>query len=72
MPLYDILNEFQKGHSHIAVVYKDAKKDKRKDGQLPDFEASCKKPTWNFSSWLHDSYMFQLDIAYNVIYFNII
>lgn len=22
MPLYDILNEFQKGHSHIAVVYK--------------------------------------------------
>lgn len=29
MPLYDILNEFQKGHSHIAVVYKDlnAKKE---------------------------------------------
>lgn len=23
MPLYDILNEFQKGHSHIAVVYRD-------------------------------------------------
>ncbi|GFY86163.1 methyltransferase, putative [Actinidia rufa] len=23
MPLYDILNEFQKGHSHIAIVYKD-------------------------------------------------
>ncbi|KAF9590352.1 hypothetical protein IFM89_033878 [Coptis chinensis] len=23
MPLYDILNEFQKGHSHIAVVLKD-------------------------------------------------
>ncbi|XP_021722556.1 DUF21 domain-containing protein At1g47330-like [Chenopodium quinoa] len=23
MPLYDILNQFQKGHSHIAVVYKD-------------------------------------------------
>lgn len=22
MPLYDILNEFQKGHSHIAVVFK--------------------------------------------------
>ncbi|KAK6938821.1 CNNM, transmembrane domain [Dillenia turbinata] len=22
MPLYDILNEFQKGHSHIAVVYR--------------------------------------------------
>ncbi|KAL1546736.1 DUF21 domain-containing protein [Salvia divinorum] len=25
MPLYDILNEFQKGHSHIAVVYRDSK-----------------------------------------------
>lgn len=22
MPLYDILNEFQKGHSHMAVVVK--------------------------------------------------
>lgn len=31
MPLYDILNEFQKGHSHIAVVYKDLNKtDKKK------------------------------------------
>ncbi|KAL3639185.1 hypothetical protein CASFOL_017092 [Castilleja foliolosa] len=28
LPLYDILNEFQKGHSHIAVVYKDAKETK--------------------------------------------
>ncbi|KAL8545950.1 hypothetical protein ACS0TY_005896 [Phlomoides rotata] len=28
MPLYDILNEFQKGHSHIAVVYKDSKETK--------------------------------------------
>lgn len=25
MPLYDILNEFQKGHSHIAVVYRGSK-----------------------------------------------
>lgn len=23
MPLYDILNEFQKGHSHMAVVVRD-------------------------------------------------
>eukprot|EP00262_Sarcandra_glabra_P015226 TRINITY_DN4640_c0_g2_i1.p1 TRINITY_DN4640_c0_g2~~TRINITY_DN4640_c0_g2_i1.p1 ORF type:complete len:551 (+),score=79.35 TRINITY_DN4640_c0_g2_i1:35-1654(+) len=29
MPLYDILNEFQKGNSHIAVVIKD--QDERKD-----------------------------------------
>ncbi|KAF5747113.1 DUF domain-containing protein [Tripterygium wilfordii] len=28
MPLYDILNEFQKGHSHLAVVYKDLNKNK--------------------------------------------
>ncbi|KAK4746259.1 hypothetical protein SAY87_012571 [Trapa incisa] len=28
MPLYDILNEFQKGHSHIAVVYKDLNSNK--------------------------------------------
>lgn len=28
MPLYDILNEFQKGHSHIAVVYKDSNETK--------------------------------------------
>jgi len=28
MPLYDILNEFQKGHSHIAVVYKDLNEKK--------------------------------------------
>lgn len=30
MPLYDILNEFQKGHSHIAVVYKDLNKTTEK------------------------------------------
>ncbi|XP_051124016.1 DUF21 domain-containing protein At1g47330 [Andrographis paniculata] len=28
MPLYDILNEFQKGHSHIAVVYRDSQETK--------------------------------------------
>ncbi|PIN13089.1 putative membrane protein [Handroanthus impetiginosus] len=28
MPLYDILNEFQKGHSHLAVVYRDLKETK--------------------------------------------
>lgn len=39
MPLYDILNEFQKGHSHIAVVYKDLNKKKYSE-QVKD---SCKK-----------------------------
>ncbi|CAI0383046.1 unnamed protein product [Linum tenue] len=42
IPLYDILNEFQKGHSHIAVVYKDWNLNK-KDGEELDFKDSCKK-----------------------------
>ncbi|XP_044510641.1 DUF21 domain-containing protein At1g47330 isoform X2 [Mangifera indica] len=40
MPLYDILNEFQKGHSHIAVVYKDL--NEKKEGE--QFKDSCNKP----------------------------
>ena len=32
MPLYDILNEFQKGHSHIAVVYKDLNEKASQNG----------------------------------------
>lgn len=48
MPLYDILNEFQKGHSHIAVVYKDVTKKKEipkegKEGETLKFKDSCKK-----------------------------
>ncbi|TQD90127.1 hypothetical protein C1H46_024291 [Malus baccata] len=48
MPLYDILNEFQKGHSHIAVVFKypNGKKDalkNGKDGEPPVFKDDCKK-----------------------------
>ncbi|KAG5048082.1 hypothetical protein JHK85_009185 [Glycine max] len=43
MPLYDILNEFQKGHSHIAVVYRDLNDKneapkKVKDGELLDLK----------------------------------
>nr|XP_016449049.1 PREDICTED: DUF21 domain-containing protein At1g47330-like [Nicotiana tabacum] len=37
MPLYDILNEFQKGHSHIAVVYKDL--NEMKDTPVNDKDA---------------------------------
>ncbi|XP_059453223.1 DUF21 domain-containing protein At1g47330 [Corylus avellana] len=47
LPLYDILNEFQKGHSHIAVVYKDNEKKevskKGKGGEQLEFKDSCKK-----------------------------
>lgn len=48
MPLYDILNEFQKGHSHIAVVYKDLNANKETcvenvEGKRLKLKASCKK-----------------------------
>lgn len=46
MPLYDILNEFQKGHSHLAVVYKHINAEtftKGKDGQQFEFKDSCRK-----------------------------
>ncbi|XWS25761.1 hypothetical protein CRYUN_Cryun27aG0095400 [Craigia yunnanensis] len=48
MPLYDILNEFQKGHSHIAVVYKDLNESKEsvkkgKEVERLEFKDSCKK-----------------------------
>jgi len=47
MPLYDILNEFQKGHSHIAVVYKDLNSKneapkKVKDGEQHDLSDNYK------------------------------
>ena len=38
MPLYDILNEFQKGHSHIAVVYKDLNESRARLRELRDGE----------------------------------
>ncbi|WCJ35175.1 hypothetical protein M5689_016441 [Euphorbia peplus] len=48
MPLYDILNEFQKGHSHLAVVYRqlNAKTEIPKKGlasQQLEFKDSCRK-----------------------------
>lgn len=47
MPLYDILNEFQKGHSHIAVVYKDTNEEKEipvegKEDKTLEFKDNCK------------------------------
>ncbi|MED6118420.1 DUF21 domain-containing protein [Stylosanthes scabra] len=48
MPLYDILNEFQKGHSHIAVVYKDLNNTteplrKVKGGDQHEVKDNCRK-----------------------------
>lgn len=59
MPLYDILNEFQKGHSHIAVVYKDQEQsaetsengiERRKNKKTKEelFKDSCRKPKAHF------------------------
>ncbi|EXB67773.1 DUF21 domain-containing protein [Morus notabilis] len=42
MPLYDILNEFQKGHSHIAVIYKDLN-EKKETPKRVQSEPSSKK-----------------------------
>ncbi|GJV58033.1 hypothetical protein Tco_1459038 [Tanacetum coccineum] len=44
MLLYDILNEFQKGHSHIATVYKDLNKKidtmkESKDTETPKYNS---------------------------------
>lgn len=35
MPLYDILNEFQKGHSHMAIVIKHCNKMNGKPDDKP-------------------------------------
>ncbi|CAN1272276.1 DUF21 domain-containing protein At2g14520 [Linum perenne] len=41
LPLYDILNEFQKGHSHMAVVLR--KCNKTEDRQTPDASSADKE-----------------------------
>ena len=43
MPLYDILNEFQKGSSHMAAVVKVKDKDKKKSMQLLSHEETPKE-----------------------------
>nr|GLL48845.1 DUF21 domain-containing protein At1g47330-like isoform X1 [Ipomoea trifida] len=39
MPLYDILKEFQKGHSHMAVVYRDLKAENAENSAIREFTA---------------------------------
>lgn len=64
MPLYDILNEFQKGHSHIAVVYKDVKETLKNVKEGETLEASLMKGVNIYS---HSSskgvYVFTLSIS---------
>lgn len=48
MPLYDILNEFQKGHSHMAVVVRKA----TKTTQVPaSTEAAESKSLWFYDKF---------------------
>lgn len=57
MPLYDILNEFQKGHSHIAVVYRDlnAKKEELKEDKHGR-TSKHKKHRGNGETWIDENY----------------
>lgn len=54
MPLYDILNEFQKGHSHIAVVYNDPNEPPKKAKEV-DNETDLENRGMKFES--HDTEM---------------
>lgn len=49
MPLYDILNEFQKGHSHMAAVVK-GKKKSIADLRVIDVEKSNQSKVTDFKS----------------------
>lgn len=42
LPLYDILNEFQKGHSHMAVVVKRTKEAGASNGKQKSTTADYK------------------------------
>jgi metal transporter CNNM len=51
-PLYDILNEFQKGHSHMAVVVKYKKEKANLTQQGPDLKLDRKS---GHSKWINES-----------------
>lgn len=72
MPLYDILNEFQKGHSHMAVVVKynleksqflqhdrELKLDLRKPGAKTDHKAGARRKTFLPLQFLHTFTVFR-------------
>ncbi|KAL8153924.1 hypothetical protein V2J09_011684 [Rumex salicifolius] len=50
IPLYDILNEFQKGHSHIAVVYKDLDECRARLKESRDAQRGATKTTASVSA----------------------
>lgn len=43
LPLYDILNEFQKGHSHMAVVVKRCSKTAEQSASSPAINSADSK-----------------------------
>ncbi|KAL6847527.1 hypothetical protein ACP4OV_022553 [Aristida adscensionis] len=57
LPLYDILNEFQKGHSHMAVVFKRTKESgsstEKQKGATPDYKINPKDAYADGSSPSH-------------------
>lgn len=62
MPLYDILNEFQKGHSHIAVVYKDLKESLKTGKEGETLEASVRKGV-NILSHISDKRVYNFSFS---------
>ncbi|CAM6016989.1 unnamed protein product [Sphagnum balticum] len=54
-PLYDILNEFQKGHSHMAVVVKYKKEKANLTQQGPDLKLDWKFGHQKHSKWINES-----------------
>ncbi|KAH8939661.1 hypothetical protein BDL97_15G047500 [Sphagnum fallax] len=54
-PLYDILNEFQKGHSHMAVVVKYKKEKANLTQQGPDLKLDRKSGHQKHSKWINES-----------------
>ncbi|CAN5960271.1 unnamed protein product [Sphagnum jensenii] len=54
-PLYDILNEFQKGHSHMAVVVKYKKEKANLTQQGPDLKLDRKFGHQKHSKWINES-----------------
>ena len=57
LPLYDILNEFQKGHSHMAVVVKRTKEvgasPEKNNGATSDYKINHKHVYADGTSFTH-------------------
>lgn len=66
MPLYDILNEFQKGNSHMAAVVK-VMRDKNNPQEAGDFDKSKDKLVTKHSSQLNVPLLGSYEKSHNVV-----